>query len=64
MTPCILVHTSQRFKETYCLYLQGRRASSSKTAVIVCHTPRSHTVGEHEILDPQTDHCLADYRWT
>jgi hypothetical protein len=60
MTQCILVHTS-RFKETYCLYLHGRRVSSSKTSVIVCHTPRSHTAGEHETLDLQAAHCLPDY---
>lgn len=35
MTSCILVHSSQRFKETYCLYLHGRRVSSSKTSVTV-----------------------------
>jgi len=54
MTPCILVHSSQRFKEIYSLYLHGRSVSSSQNSVIVCHTPRSHIAEEHEILNPQT----------
>ena len=35
MTPCILVHSSQRFKETHCLHLQGKHVSSSKISVTV-----------------------------
>jgi hypothetical protein len=55
MTPFILVHSLQRFEGTYCLYLHGRSVRSSKTSVIACHTPRSHTAEEHEIPDPKAD---------